>query len=551
VATTSPDHIGDATISRPAPAAVIPKERRMGRAMRLVSASLVVATLLPTLLWPLGIDVGLFFVSGQKLLAGAVYYRDIVDLKPPLIYYMYAVAIALFGNGAVAIRIFDLILQVATCWLIFSFVRRYSRDELWGALSALLYALLYVVLSPNSTAQPEAYLGLAAIPMILLLERGGAVRSAAAGALAGVLFLLKFPLAMMLVVAGAIILFDPPADAGRRWRLVAALGAGFLAVVALLPIYLVVFDVVHEFTLLNQYTRGYVAVSHLSTMEYLRMTIESLTEYFGEYFSMTLSILVAAGIIEGLRRRTTLSSDSARLVRYCALSVLALILSVAVEGKYVPYRFSRMYPFVAILGALGILIALGLLRRRDAGASYRGVVIAGVAAFVVLFSPIARYAKHSYAGVMLATRGTAAFDALYDRAGLLFTRAELEQIADTVDSRRAPGDRMLVLSSAAGLVYHYAHELPPFKIYHSAFLIPSWAPQEWKDSLRSFVLDGHAPFILIQRSDSLPSLTGEGTSIEQAFRAMPGIDSLMHASYMQILRTRWYDLYQRKGGENQ
>ena len=519
--------------------------------MRPAAAALVLLALLPTLLWPLGIDVGLFFVSGQKLLAGAVYYRDIVDLKPPLVYYLYALAIALFGNGAIAIRLFDLILQLATCWLIFSMIRRYSRDELWGALAALIYALLYVVLSPHSTAQPENYLGLVSIPMILLLERGGSGRIAAAGALAGVLFLLKFPLAIMLAVAGVILLVDPPPSAGRPWLSSGILICGFLAVASLLPIYLLGFGVVHDFMLLNEYTRGYVAVSHLGPVQFLRTTIESLTKYFGEYFSLTLTILLGAGIIEGLRRSTSLSSDAARMVRYCTLSVLALLLSVAIEGKYVAYRFARIYPFVAILAALGMLIVMRLLAQRDAGRTYRAIVIAGALAVAVLFSPLARYAKHSYAGFLMATRGSEAFDALYGNSDLLFTRTELEQIATMVNGRRHPGENMLVLSSAAGLVYHYAGELPPFKIYHSAFLIPSFAPREWTDSLRSFVFDGRAPFILIHRNNSLPSLTGTGRSIEGAFRAIPGIDSLMQSSYQRILRTKWFDLYERRRRETE
>src|SRR5688500_15649015 len=91
------------------------RRRFLRSLLAIVPAALL---LVPNLGFPLGPDGSIFFVSAQKIVAGAAHYRDIVDVKPPLIYHIYATAILLFGNAEWSIRLLDLFLQIATCWLI-------------------------------------------------------------------------------------------------------------------------------------------------------------------------------------------------------------------------------------------------------------------------------------------------------------------------------------------------------------------------------------------------------------------------------------------------
>ena len=91
-------------------------------------AAVVVLLLSPAILFPVSPDTGLYFVSGWKILGGGLHYRDIVDLKPPPIYYLYALA-GLFGRNAIAFRLLDFLLQCATCLLLARAVRRFvARD---------------------------------------------------------------------------------------------------------------------------------------------------------------------------------------------------------------------------------------------------------------------------------------------------------------------------------------------------------------------------------------------------------------------------------------
>jgi hypothetical protein len=174
------------------------------------------------------------------------------------------------------------------------------------------------------------------------------------------------------------------------------------------------------------------------------------------------------------------------------------------------------------------------------------MVLVALAVFALLFSPLPRYLKHVWGGFAYAAGGNSAYDRMYDQGGAMYTRGELERIGATIARARTEGDRVFVVSSLAGLVYHYSGEVPEFKIYHSAFLIPDFAPAEWKDSTGAFVLRTRPRFIVIQRNDSMPSLTGTGVSGEEAFRGIEGIDGMLRSEYRRILQTTWFDLHQRE-----
>ena len=60
---------------------------------------------LPSLAYPYGRDQGIFGVVANSILEGGLPYRDVFDIKPPAIFYTYAVIQTVFGSGASALRL--------------------------------------------------------------------------------------------------------------------------------------------------------------------------------------------------------------------------------------------------------------------------------------------------------------------------------------------------------------------------------------------------------------------------------------------------------------
>jgi 4-amino-4-deoxy-L-arabinose transferase-like glycosyltransferase len=521
----------------------------LSRAGWIAVAALLLAILLPSLLLPLGPDQALFFVSGEKILRGAIHYRDIVDVKPPLIYYLYASAIALFGKGWIAIRIFDLLVQGATCWLMAALVRRSTRNDLMAAAAPVIYLLLYFGESYASAAQAEGYVGLLGLGAAWLLLHGrGRGRGIAIGALCGLLFLLKFPLGGML----AVVLLADALIAWRETRRIALdwlrMIGGFAAVAALLPIYILGNGAYHDFLGVNQFTAGYARTALQSPSQWLRNLIELPALHLCDNYSLLILALTLAGLALSMGGpedgRPARNGESA-LLRFCALALLLLLGTIAVEGKYAFYHFLRLYPFGAILAAAGGVRLLERMLRAPRSIRYTPLAWALAAAVAVILSPLPRYADNTLsvawaglgAGPIVDSGDREAIERLPDGDALLVGRYVRDHLR--------PGEKIFVASSMPGLVYYQAGMVPEFKVLHFAYVNAPFAPDEWKRETSAYLLAERPRFIAAELNDVLPDITGTNDPSIVALRRLPGIDSLLDTGYRAVLETPRLRLFER------
>ena len=112
--------------------------RLLKRDWLLLALLLLVVSLiaLPILTYPLGRDQGEFATIGRGILNGRTPYTQLWNPKPPAVFYVYALAMRLLGQTAIAIRAIDF-LVVPICsaclfWLGRHFINR--RVGLWAAL---------------------------------------------------------------------------------------------------------------------------------------------------------------------------------------------------------------------------------------------------------------------------------------------------------------------------------------------------------------------------------------------------------------------------------
>jgi 4-amino-4-deoxy-L-arabinose transferase-like glycosyltransferase len=93
---------------------------------------------------PLDCDEAAYAYIGHRLLEGDVLYRDLTENKPPLGYWLYALAVAAGGYNELAIRIMPIPFVVATIVIVWWIGLRVG-----GPASACLAAWLYVLLSTD------------------------------------------------------------------------------------------------------------------------------------------------------------------------------------------------------------------------------------------------------------------------------------------------------------------------------------------------------------------------------------------------------------------
>ncbi len=508
--------------------------------------------LVPTLFYPIGPDQGMFLLGGEKILRGAIHYRDIVDVKPPLIYYVYAAVAATLGTSEVSIRIFDLLLQIATVALLVTMVRRATGDDRWSVAAGIGYTLLYLLQEYQSTAQVESFVGLLGLGIIHLRLRSGSRWSLLAiGVLAGLLFLLKFTLGVMLAAAmlAELLIFGE-----RGWRALGAMllmALGFLLTLGGFVLYLTMNDAAHGFLLMQQFTRGYVRTMIPSLGVWLKSLFEVLPEHTSEFYSLFLFALTVVGMARTVPIRDAEEmpldrGDARRMARFCAFAFLLMLATLPIEGKYYSYHFIRLYPFGAVLMPLGLFSLLRAIRGRRHAPGFGRVVGSGLLAMALIFGPLPRAAWHALPMALRLTGGEDALDRYYDTSDGQ-SRVELKQVATAVRENLPRGGTMFAAAATGSLVYYFSGQVPAFKIFHSAFIVAPFAPEEWRDSTRAWVLRARPDVIVLQDHDNRSDQNGVMTSSRDAFLAIPDMARLLHRDYHLVYRTDSYEVMRRTG----
>jgi len=230
------------------------RERLITWAMYLLTIGASAVVLYDSIFWNFGYDQGTFAYGGSAILKGARPYLDFWDIKPPNIFYIYALAFKLFGESVQAIRIFDYLnalLTISLIWLLSlrlfssssrgaSPQREMKSNGLWwtrlvGMFAAFSYVLCYLNQGFQDTAQAETY----ALPLLLgaaliVLPRNGQAPGrlslVISGALIGITCFFKFPLGLFILLPVAICLLQY-----RRWS-AKLISLGFLTVGLLLAL---------------------------------------------------------------------------------------------------------------------------------------------------------------------------------------------------------------------------------------------------------------------------------------------------------------------------
>lgn len=308
--------------------------------------------LLPTILLPLTRDQGVFAYGGRVILDGGLPYRDFIDQKGPATHYTFALAIALFGETAVAIRFFFYLVMLVGTQLAAAIAGRLGGTE--ARLPAALAYAFVCFHGPTDvawmTAQVEDILLPLFLVVVLLLGSERAAESRPrlfwAGVLLGLCCLYK-PTALLTVggiaaVVGWRIVKQSPfrwrdALGGLTWA-----GIGFALPPSLVFVYLALqpgflprFGEVMEF---NAYYSGLKDGS-----------LQQALEIFGDRWLKMLPLIVLA-LLGPWDRDTPV------------WRLFWAVLGTSAAALIVQWKFPIIYHWTPLIGCLAILAGVGIGR---------------------------------------------------------------------------------------------------------------------------------------------------------------------------------------------
>ncbi len=490
---------------------------------------LALLCLVPTLAFPISPDHAIFFFGGKTLVDGGMLYHNFVDIKPPLIYELFACIQFLLGSSELSLRLFDIVWQSCTLASLVFLLHRCGVPRIAVQIAPVIYALGYTASNFTSTLQCET---LAALPLVWMLylyirhpER--AWSWLAMGVLYGFILHLKYTFG---VVVLPFLLVDiavrRPAFAKTAGRyLLLAVGFALCTAAVYAPLlasgawwdYLIVVDFVRTYATLHSSGGGGIA-----TMA------QALALYFANKFSLVYTACATVGIIAFLRRRKLLQPDMRLLYTLLLWESAFLLLSVVVERKFLPYHFSRMHIALAPVIAIGFAEVWHVLSSMWlSGSAGKRTAIVALSALALVATPLPRFARVSY-GLALALTGIPnSQHTKSDPGESILIREDQREAAAYVLEHSEASQHTLVVSVHAAPVYFFLQPATAPMLPSSQFYIAKWCALRWKKVFAQEIVS--AQWLIVQTNDRHPDITGvDATSMEW-----------LHQQYGAVLAQRY------------
>jgi hypothetical protein len=522
------------------------------------------------------VDQAIYCLVGQGLLHGGLPYRDFWDIKPPGIYYIYALIVRIFGHVMWSVGAVDILWLLAISVCIFYFARPYLGAPA-AALAMVFNAVRHCRIGYNIAVQAESFLMLCVFAAWFLLregdpsleqlshdgaasQRGGqgwhlrACRCFAAGLFLGAAVWLKynavifFPFVLLLPFVDFRVL-----DRGslrvrmaipwKDWLVRMSLVAGgfLLAVVAVLGHFWISggWPAMKEahFELLPRYGATGFQLKLDYFVQSLRITQNNL--------GFWTEVMVALSLAVAWWRRQLASLAPVLLLAFAGF------LGVAGQGRFHIYYFETCHPFFSMFwGYMCVQTWEGFQAVRRLFAQ-RGWAVAGALTWVVLANLV--LALFAEEGVRVVQQYE--FFADWWRNPEVsyrnyYPQLQLEKLSEQIKvinflkQNSNPEDAVYVWGMAP-LVNFMAMRQSPTRFFYNYPLISTWGLERWRQELIQTLKRKQPRYIIVERNDGNPMFTNNIFASEQYLRLLqfPALSNLLKDQYKPAVDNLDFKIY--------
>jgi 4-amino-4-deoxy-L-arabinose transferase-like glycosyltransferase len=490
----------------------------------------VVLLSLPVLSYPLSRDQASYANIGVSILEGGVPYASMWDLKPPPIYYTYALGIAVFGRGWGAIRALDVVLVPLGMVGVFLLGRKlFGRNV--GAWGAFFYGAFYfnetfasITQSDSLVTVPMAWAGACAVyaSASVARSRRALAYSLLAGALCGVVLWFKHYQAFFVL---ALVLFY----VGQRWRdwgAIAREGAAF-CVGGLLTGGGILLYVLSSGMWGDMLITANAAAGYNTRLNDLASVVAQLWHYaqFRWMHWGVLLILVALWL-------PLCGRGAVRGWRLVWLWVLAGLAFVVIQRLGFDTHWLPLLPSLALLAG-GTAEAL-----RERGGRWVGVAVCALVALAP-FSMTWGKALPYYTGAI----DQYAYYRLFPSGD--FRVWESLQVVDYLRPRLTQGDTLYTWGFRPEVAYMGAWR-PATRFQTHQPVVAPWFPQAWKDENVATLWAAMPPYVLILQNDNMPWVTGVDADSHTLLQGETELNNWLMANYEREAQVGEFLIWRKK-----
>lgn len=324
------------------------------RALDALGCLLAVAYGVPSVWYPFGNDQALHWYLGDGILKGELPYVTGISGKPPGIFVVHTLAIALFGDTQASIRILE-VLGVVVLGVLAALcaARPGSRlpDGAAGAAALLISAVNFSYSDHWNTAHPEFWesLFLMAAAAVALHDHRPARRPFLAGLLCGAAFMFKYTAAVSALAIAAwcgwLVLTDRT-QPDRVKRLFWAAGFYLLGVLVVFVVCVLPFLVTGNLEPMWEIMFKLILKYRARAPEISGGAASWLRWRYGGTLALATGVACAGGFVVLYLKRGSVS-----LVKWFFLFFLFLtaVLNVVVQGRYFSYHWVVVFPFAVLM----------------------------------------------------------------------------------------------------------------------------------------------------------------------------------------------------------
>lgn len=436
---------------------------------------------LPFMQVPLERDEGGYGYIAQRMIAGDIVYKDTVDNKPPLIYFVYMGIVKMFGNSILSIRIPTLIYSLLTTVAVFG-VGYFWLGSSVGLVSAFLFALFSG--GPNiqgAMSNIEVFMSLplllALISLLIYSKNRNIWLMLIVGLLSGIAVLFK-QIALFNFIVILVAVFFLGQTNMEKCKSLSVLSLGFLIPILSLTAY---------FLTLNNL--------HAAIFSIIGLNKEYLNALPGTIFSRTVYGL------DVIRSQMLLENSIIWLLSISALIFIVFkdrsfwnltILSwtlLPFAAMFASGRFFGHY-FIQFIPVLSLLSAYALKKIKDNSNFYLIVALA-----IALALPVINSLRYQIPFYWAYTPNEIA-NQMYGNMEFAVSKT----VADELSKSIKPEDRILVWS-ANPEIYFYLNKRSPTKYFNYL----AWLKTDARDEeIAKSVIDDR-PTYIIKSTYSMPN----------------------------------------------
>ncbi len=502
---------------------------------------------LPTLNFPYGPDQALFAYIGDQLAHGKTLYVDVWDVKPPGIFWLYALATRLPGEFR-GVRAFDMLWTLATVAAVYA-LGRHLWGRAAGALAGGLYGMAYATASGYwNMAQPDSFMVLPVMIGVLMWDReprGAAGRGTfMAGRLFGFAFQFRPVVALLPAALAARDLLGATDRKVAARRVVLMIG-GAAAVVAATVLYLAVGGALDEylyaqFRFAGQYARlgGPYSWDALTPGNFLSGMRGSLMWFAASRLLLSAPALAAVFVGGALR--------ADRGVRLVSLLLSVAVATVVIQAKFFVYHWHLAVPFAALLAAWTFREVWHELRARFARAGATALAAAGVGGLLFFTPQITDPWLGEWRDSAHYLRDPAYRQIYIDRFGLrghgAYSYKASEEVASYIRARTRPADTLFVWGYDPNL-YLSAGRESASRFLSLLPLMPTFAPESWKQEFVRDLETRRPAYILVQRGENARWITGWPDDSAEWVPRFAAFQELLTRDYVFDQRIEDYFVY--------